>query len=166
MNAYIATDSEDTVILVVDGEISHAINPNCPEWAGYEQHIAVGGTLIEAQPSEAHMFIGGAWVLDGNVLAKLQVTFRAECERAISALIQGEVDAYNAANNVIFADVHSCQAYAGVDGYSHQAFCAAVWAWNVAVWEAARVVLAAVIAGERAVPTVSELLAELPVFEF
>lgn len=166
MNTYIETDRDDTVILVVDGEISHAINPNCQEWAGYEQHVAGGGTLIEAQPSEAHVFIGGAWVLDDKVLAKLQVKFRSECEQAISALIQSEVDAYNAANNVIFADVHSCQAYAGVDGYSHQAFCAAVWAWNVAVWEASRLVIAAVIAGERAVPTVSELLAELPVFEF
>jgi hypothetical protein len=73
LNTYIATDREDTVILVVDGEIRHAINPNCPEWSEYEQHIADGGTLIDAQPSEAHVFIGGSWVLDERIKARLDL---------------------------------------------------------------------------------------------
>ncbi|WP_316348469.1 hypothetical protein [Desulfuromonas acetoxidans] len=87
-------------------------------------------------------------------------------EAAISSHIQSIVDDYNRSNGVIFSDVHSCKNYADVEGYSHQEFCSAVWLWNVAVWEASRQILADVLSGDRSEPTVDELIAELPVFEF
>ena len=160
---YIATNKPDKVILAEDGEISHAINPKCEEWAGYEAYLAEGNQPIEQQPSEAHVFIQGAWVLDAQMQEQLQNEYRKKCEDAITQHIQAEVERYNAANDVIFRDIHSCKAYADVQDYTHQAFCAAVWAWNVDVWEAARNILAEVKTGIRATPTVDELLGELPV---
>jgi hypothetical protein len=88
-----------------------------------------------------------------------------EYEQLVTELIQEEVDAYNKANGTAFRDVHSCKNYADDTAYTHYQFCAAVWAWNVDVWEAARNILADVKSGTRATPTVDELLGELPVFE-
>ena len=87
-----------------------------------------------------------------------------EYEQLTTELIQSEVDAYNKASGTAFRDVHSCKNYADVQDYSHQAFCAAIWAWNVDVWEAARNILVEVKSGTRATPTVDELLGELPAF--
>jgi hypothetical protein len=97
------------------------------------------------------------------VLEQEQLKYRRTCEQAVADYIQAEVERYNAANDVIFHDIHSCKAYADVQNYTHQPFCAAVWAWNVDVWEAARNILADVKSGTRATPTVDELLGELPV---
>jgi quinol monooxygenase YgiN len=160
---YIATNKPDKVILVEDGEISYAINPNCNEWADYEAYVSAGNELIEPQPSEAHVFMQGTWVLDAQLQEQLQNEYRKKCEDAITQYIQTEVERYNATNDVIFRDIHSCKAYADVQGYTHQPFCATVWAWNVDVWEAARNILADVKSGTRATPTVDELLGELPV---
>jgi len=81
------------------------------------------------------------------------------CEQAVTALIQSEVTKYNEANGTVFGSVHSCANYATTDGYTHQPFCASVWAWNVAVWEKCREIQAL---GEMI--TVEELIAELPVY--
>ncbi|MDY0186202.1 MAG: hypothetical protein RBR43_10040 [Desulfuromonadaceae bacterium] len=119
------------------------------------------------------MFAGAGGELAGQleltadpaaILEQEQLRHRRACEQAISDYIQAEVDNYNAANDVIFRDIHSCKAYADVQDYSHQPFCAAVWAWNVDVWEAARNILTEVKSGTRATSTVDELLGELPGF--
>ena len=161
---FIATDKPDTVILVEDGEISHAINPKCKEWADYEAFVEGGGTLIEQQPSEAHVFINGAWQLDEQLQAQQQRKYRDKCVDAVSAYIQTEVDNYNDAHEVAFDNVHNCKSYADDIAYEHQPFCASVWEWNKDVWTTARGILADVKAGTRGVPTVDELIAELPAF--
>jgi hypothetical protein len=161
---YIATNKPDKVILVEDGEISHAINPNCNEWADYEEFIANGGTLIEQQPSEAHVFINGSWQLDEQLQAQQQREYRNKCVDAVSAYIQAEVDNYNETNEVAFDNVHNCKSYADDETYEHYAFCSSVWEWNKDVWTTARGILADVKAGTREIHTVDELIAELPVF--
>lgn len=88
------------------------------------------------------------------------------CEQAVTDLIQSEVDAYNTANNLVFADVHSCANYSVVDGYTHQAFCLAVWTWNVAVWEAARQALINALAGTITITSPEDLLALMPEFNY
>ena len=52
--------------------------------------------------------------------------------------IQSKVDQYNAASGTAFGSVHACECYRHDIGYTHQPFCARVWAWNIAVWEAVR----------------------------
>jgi hypothetical protein len=84
---YIATNKPDKVILVEDGEISHAINPNCNEWADYEAYLAEGNQLIEPQPSEAHVFMQGAWVLDEKELDRLRLNKREELKQERDAKI-------------------------------------------------------------------------------
>ena len=81
MKTYIATDSPDKVILAENGEISHAINPKCNEWADYEAYVAAGNELIEPQPSEAHVFMQGAWVLDENELVRLRLNKREKLKQ-------------------------------------------------------------------------------------
>jgi len=49
--------------------------------------------------------------------------------------IQNEVNKYNKAKGLQFGDIHSCQNYKDATGYTHQAFCAAIWDWNIQVWE-------------------------------
>ena len=83
-------------------------------------------------------------------------------EISIMGHIQSRVDEYNAAHGLSFRDVYSCALYARDNGYTHQQFCLDVWAWNVAVWEHARSVLADVLDGIRSEPTAQELIAELP----
>ena len=63
MTSFIKTADADKIILVIDGQISHAINPQCDEWQEYEQFIADGGIEIEAQPSDCHEFVNSVWVL-------------------------------------------------------------------------------------------------------
>ena len=54
--------------------------------------------------------------------------------------IQARVDEYNLANGTKFDNVHNCESYSRTVGYTHQIFCAQVWTWNVAVWEAVRAI--------------------------
>ncbi len=91
---------------------------------------------------------------------------KKECETAIEALIQSKVDAYNAANKLSLRDAATCAIYAPVDGYTHQAFCKAIWAWNVEVWETARLLLDRALAGEIVVTSSDDVFALLPEFQF
>ena len=70
MTSFIKTADADKIILVIDGQISHAINPQCDEWQKYEQFIADGGIEIEAQPSDCHEFVNGVWVLSAALEAE------------------------------------------------------------------------------------------------
>lgn len=83
--------------------------------------------------------------------------FISAAEKVVNDLIQSKVDEYNSANSTLFSDVHSCANYATTEGYTHQSFCVAVWAWNVAVWEKCRELL---LAGE--LITMDDLLSQLP----
>ena len=97
---------------------------------------------------------------------ELQLRLKNDCENAITALIQSKVDDYNTENNLLFNDVHSCANYALSDGYTHQAFCIAIWAWNISVWETARSILSQALNGEIEITQVSDVIALLPEFTF
>ena len=97
---------------------------------------------------------------------KANATLKASCEKAIEAHIQAQVDAYNDANGLVFTDVKSCALYAQMPSYSHQPFCAAVWDWNVQVWESARAALTQALAGEITITGPDDAIALLPAFEF
>lgn len=88
------------------------------------------------------------------------------CEVAILAHIQSKVDEYNQANGLSLTDVYRCEQYARTTGYTHQAFCQAVWEWNVAVWEEVRSLLAQAIAGQIVITGPADAISRLPAFTF
>ncbi len=58
--------------------------------------------------------------------------------RTTDQYIQAKVDQYNKDNNTAFTNVHNCENYSRVDGYTHQEWCGQVWRWSVRVWERVR----------------------------
>ena len=89
---------------------------------------------------------------------------RADMVKAVEEYIQSEVNKYNEANGVMFKDIDACAKYTTVPTYTHYQFCVDVITWNVNVWETSRAIEAEVLAGNRQIPTVEELVLELPVF--
>lgn len=104
--------------------------------------------------------------LVGILAAQAELNFRKECEEAIDRHIQSKIDAYNDENKLSLTDVKTCALYATVDGYTHKDFCAAVWAWNVDVWESARKTLDSALAGEVEIRFPEDVIAFLPTFSF
>ena len=96
--------------------------------------------------------------------AKVEV-IKKEMTDAVSNYIQATVDVYNNANGTAFEKVHNCAAYKDITSYSHHVFCSAVLKWNAAVWDMARAIEAEVAAGNRGIPSVDELIEELPKFD-
>jgi len=82
----------------------------------------------------------------------------------VNGVILDELVKFNTANGTVFESVHNCESYSRVAGYTHQAFCASVWAWSVSVWEEARLIQADVLAGTIPEPTEAEFKAMLPAF--
>lgn len=95
---------------------------------------------------------------------EIQRIKKTKFENKILDLIQIEVNKYNNLNGLTLKDVYVCRAYGETEGYTHQAFCKAIWLWNVQVWETARIILEEVTNGTREEPTLDEFLAELPEF--
>jgi len=85
-------------------------------------------------------------------------------EIIIQAHIQTPIDEYNLANGVKFAHAHTCANYKDEVGYIHQEFCQQAWSFNVATWEAGRLIQIDVLAGTITAPTPEEFIAMLPVF--
>ena len=89
---------------------------------------------------------------------------KEEMMRAVESLIQGEITKYNEANMVAFKDIDACAKYTTIPAYTHYQFCLDVISWQTNVWETARSIQTAVLAGTRTMPTLEEFMAELPVF--
>lgn len=84
---------------------------------------------------------------------------RAKLEAALDA----HVDA--TARSMGYRSSESCAGYAASTDPVFQAEALAFIAWRDDLWRAAIAVMQAVLAGQRAVPAATELLAEMPVFE-
>lgn len=94
-------------------------------------------------------------------IASQQVKKQREIESRVSMLIQEKVDAYNKANMLSFKDIYTCALYRTVNGYTHQAFCIAIWNWQTSVWEYLRQELEKVLSNARTEPTIEELVDEI-----
>ena len=101
-----------------------------------------------------------------RVQKKMLSDAKVSLENAITNHIQSKIEAYNEANGLAFANIDSLQKYTVSEDYPHLPFINAVLLWNIAVWEHARGVMKNVLEGNRALPTVEELLAELPALEY
>lgn len=95
---------------------------------------------------------------------ELEAKMISDGETLVEAHIQAPVDAYNAANGVKFAHAHSCANYKDEINYIHQPFCLEAWNFNVAVWEASRLIQIDILAGTIPEPTPEEFITMLPVF--
>ena len=82
----------------------------------------------------------------------------------IDNYIQREIDKYNEANNVLFKNVDSCMKYTAVPSYSHYQFCVDIIVWTPKVWEKAREIELDILNGIRDIPTIEQLILELPKF--
>ena len=89
---------------------------------------------------------------------------KEEMMKAVESLIQGEITKYNEANMVAFKDIDACAKYTTIPTYTHYQFCVNVITWQTNVWETARSIQTAVLAGTRTMPTLEAFMAELPVF--
>jgi len=69
---------------------------------------------------------------DANIVLE---TIQNKATSMIDATIQGELDKYNKANGIAIASIHNAESYSRHTGYSHQAFCLAIWNWSVELWE-------------------------------
>lgn len=95
-----------------------------------------------------------------------RIKLKDYCIQAISDLIQAEVDKYNLENDLALKDVYRCQQYAQTPTYTHQAFCQAVWDWNVEVWEEARSLFTKAKSEEITVTSPQDIIDLLPVFTY
>ena len=100
----------------------------------------------------------------GETLIQGMEKLKLDMSKAVDGYIQNVVDTYNRENGTMFEKVHNCTAYKDITTYSHRQFCIDVLEFNANVWDTARSIEADVAAGLRPMPTVDELLAELPVF--
>jgi len=119
--------------------------------------VATGKTVtvatdLEPAPTAEQIALGEA------------VLMKRQGEQLAEALIQAQVEAYNAAHGLSFRDVYSCDIYADKTGYPHQQFCADITDWNWRVWSATRATQADILAGNRTIPTEAEFIAELPIY--
>jgi len=96
--------------------------------------------------------------------SKFVIDTVAEGVAVIEEHIQEQIDNYNLTNGVLFADVHACANYKDTAGYIHKEFCADIWDFNVATWEAGRTLQAGIIDAIPPAPTKAEFKALLPVW--
>lgn len=99
------------------------------------------------------------WTYDGSVFSPPPESPEATQKRLTDA-VQGKLDATAKAHG--YDSIISACSYASAPN-TYQAEGQAFLAWRAACWDACIVVLTQVQAGQRAVPTEAELLAELPV---
>jgi len=97
---------------------------------------------------------GAQWVVTPIPLDQIQ----AQVGAAIQAMIDGVCT-----NGVpYFRDIFSARGYVGDPNPAYHARAVALRDWSSSVWTALDEIQADVMAGNRALPTISELMAELP----
>jgi len=85
-----------------------------------------------------------------------------EYEKAIDGLVHDEIAKINRENKTAFEDDRSFSKYTIDPSYPQYAISKEFLDWNSAVWSTARAILEDVEAGNRVMPTIEELIAELP----
>lgn len=149
--------SSNLKIVVMTGSERDENGKLCPIWGEEDRFSDIVGGPTKADQETEYI---------SEIESKSQSALKKECEYAIERLIQSKVDDYNKANQLTITDVKSCALYAQIEGYTHKPFCAAVWAWNVQVWESARSILSQALAGEVSISSPNDVLALLPEFAF
>jgi len=118
--------------------------------------------------NETHpRFNGEDWYLADKapLIEKELNNQRVVMTKAVTSYIHSAVYSYNKENGTAFDSVHNCAAYKDITSYSHHVFCNAILEWNAVVWDMARAIESEVAVGNREIPSVDELIEELPKFD-
>ena len=159
---YAELPASEQLIQLTDQEFAQLQGQNC---------IVVGGTVrVNDQPSPAHVWDTkkSAWVLDKTKQAELdkQAALAAGQARLheIEQAIQSHINQTVAGIGMGFTDDQSLIGkYAGYDNV-FRPIAEAVGKWVAEIWYLAAQDKVAIIAGEKAIPTADEALAQIPPF--
>ena len=129
-----------------------------------------GGYTTEPRPSEAHDWDAkaGAWVINKTKQAEIETQAALAAGQArlteIEQAIQSHINQTVAGLGMGFTDDQSLIGkYAGYDNV-FRPIAEAVGKWVAEIWYMAGQYKAAIVAGKKAIPTVDEALAQIPVF--
>lgn len=95
-----------------------------------------------------------AWVVEAIPLAAIQ--------EQVGAAVQSMIDAVCTSGVPYFSDIFSARGYVNDPNPAYHARAVALRDWSSSVWTALDEIQADVMAGNRPLPTLTELLAELP----
>lgn len=118
--------------------------------------------MEEMEVEEAY---DGNWYVKGYAPAQPLEEVKAEIQKRLTDGVQNWMDSKVQERN--YDNVHTCVGtylYSPVDKFRLEA--EAVRDWVSYVWQACYAILAQVEAGERDIPTLEEVIAELPVLEW
>ena len=117
----------------------------------------------EIPEGEHHKLANGIMIVDvtAETKAKQEKLIR-DFTDLIDVLIASKITEYNEANNVKYQNINSFPKYIHDTTLPQYAVSKAFLDWNSILWETARSIQSDVLAGNREIPTESELLAELP----
>ena len=129
-----------------------------------------GGYTTEPRPSEAHDWDAkaGAWVINKTKQAEIETQAALAAGQArlteIEQAIQSHINQTVAGLGMGFTDDQSLIGkYAGYDNV-FRPIAESVGKWVAEIWYLAGQDKAAIVAGKKAIPTVAEALAQIPVF--
>jgi len=118
------------------------------------------GACIPPDPANRDYADYLAWLAEGNTPAPVDAPTPEQVQAATVADIQGLLDSTAQAHG--FDSIVSAISYAGSSIPKWDAEGTRARAWRDEVWYAAYLIQEAVIAGTRPLPTVAEVLAEMP----
>jgi len=84
------------------------------------------------------------WVENGGIVeafltqTELFANATEDFTNKTNLFIYAKINEYNVANGTAFDNIHNCESYSRLDGYTHQVWCLQAWTWSARVWEAVR----------------------------
>ncbi len=118
------------------------------------------GWTVRAEPpahdpaTHACTWDGGQWVVEAIPIEQMQAQ--------VGAAVQAMIDAVCTSGVPYFRDIFSARSYVNDPNPAYHARAVALRDWSSSVWTTLDEIQADVMAGNRALPTLPELLAELP----
>lgn len=136
-------------------KVIYAIKPSGAYYEG-PGPVADGSKLVPQRPSRHHIWRGSAWELDN---AAYEAALIAEYRSAIQRMLD------DVAKSMGYSHVLSAASYASLpQGAPFQAESIAIALWRAACWVKAYEILHAVKTKARSLPSIPEVLNEMPKF--
>ena len=129
------------------------------EWGAAGNPKAGDWQPLPAQPAynpqtHAVRWDGAQWVVEAIPIEQMQAR--------VGAAVQSMIDAVCTSGVPYFRDIFSARGYVGDPNQAYHARAVLLRDWSSSVWTTLDEIQADVMAGNRALPTLPELLAELP----
>jgi hypothetical protein len=129
------------------------------EWISAGNPKASDWTLLPSAPAHdpathAARWDGAQWVVEAIPIEQMQAQ--------VGAAVQAMIDDVCTSGVPYFRDIFSARGYVGDPNPAYHARAVALRDWSSSVWTTLDEIQADVMAGNRPLPTLTELLAELP----